>query len=733
MNIPQVIAKELNIKVNQVEAVITLFGEGATIPFIARYRKERTDGLDEEILREIEERLNYLTLLEERKETILKTIEEQGKLTPELEGKIRAALKLQELEDLYLPYKPKRKTRGTVAKAKGLEPLALFILGNPKFEGDLNEKAAEFINPELGVNSFEEAIAGAKDIIAEMISDDANVRGVLREFISSEGMISSLKTKDNVNEDSANEKLKSRETKDVYRIYYDFRIEIRRIKPYQVLALNRGEKEKILKVDVVTDEITAHRLIRETYFKYSETVFEELLQTVIEDSYKRLIFPSLERETRNKLTETSDLHAIEIFAGNLKQLLLQPPLLGKKIMGIDPGFYSGSKVAIIDETGKYLEGSTIYPHPPQSKIAEAKKEVTRLVKKHNSEVIAIGNGTASRETELFIAELIKEQDLKCHYIIVSEAGASVYSASEIAKKEFPDLEASQRGNVSIARRLLDPLAELVKIDPKSIGVGLYQHDVDQKLLMKKLEDVVISCVNFVGVDVNTASASLLTHVSGLNKRLADNIVKFRDKKGKFERRDELMEVTGIGEKAYEQSAGFLKIRDGENVFDNTFIHPESYDVTEKLLKLVNIPKEKVTESGGLIEFVVTKKGLDKVAAELKCGIPTLSDIIANLKRPGRDPREEMPKPILRSDVLKMEDLREGMRLKGTVRNIVDFGAFVDIGVKQDGLIHVSQMKKKFVANPMEILKVGDVIDVTIISIDSDRGRIGLSIREGEEK
>jgi len=733
MNIPQVIAKELNIKVNQVDAVITLFSEGATIPFIARYRKERTDGLDEEVLREIEDRLNYLTLLEDRKETILKTIEEQGKLTPELEAKIKATLKLQELEDLYLPYKPKRKTRGTVAKAKGLEPLALFIIENPKFEGDFDAKAAEFINPELGVNTAAEAIAGAKDIIAEMISEEASVRKVLREFLAEEAKLRSSKTKDKVTEDSVNEKLKTKETKDIYRIYYEFEIEVKRIKPYQLLAINRGEREKFLKVELVVDEITAHKLIRGTYFQYTESVFEEILQAVIEDSFKRLIFPSLDREIRSGLTDVSDLHAIEIFARNLRQLLIQPPLFGKKIMGIDPGFYSGSKVAVIDETGKYLEGHTIYPHPPQNKTADARKVVSKLISKHNVEVIAIGNGTASRETEFFIAELIKGENLPCHYIIVNEAGASVYSASEIAKKEFPDLEASQRGNVSIARRLLDPLAELVKIDPKSIGVGLYQHDVDQKLLLKKLDDVVVSCVNFVGVEVNTASASLLAYVSGLNRRLAENIVKYRDSKGKFLKREEIMNVTGIGEKAYEQCAGFLKIRDGENILDNTFIHPESYEITDNLLKLVNIPKEKVTESGGLIEFFVSRKGLDRVAAEVNCGAPTLSDIIANLKKPGRDPREEMPKPMLRSDVLKMEDLREGMRLKGTVRNVVDFGAFVDIGVKQDGLIHISQMRKKYVVNPMEILNVGDILDVTIVSIDIERGRIALSIREGEEK
>lgn len=728
MDIPQIIANELNIKHGQVEAVIKLFREDATIPFIARYRKEHTGGLDEDVLRKIDDRLNYLTLLEERRDTILKSIEEQGKLTDELRAKIMDCIKLQDLEDLYLPYKPKRKTRGTIAKAKGLEPLALFILENPMFDGSLDEKLAEFINEELGVATIEEALQGAKDIIAEMISEDAEVRKSVREFLLESSNVRSEKTKEKAADEQVSDKQKEKDKKEIYQIYYDFVIEITKIKPYQVLAINRGEKEKALKAILGFEIHAALHIIKKKYFKYDESAFMDILDSVVEDSFDRLIFPSIEKEVRNHLTESADLHAIEIFASNLRQLLLQPPLLNKIIMGIDPGFYSGSKVAVIDETGKYLEGTTIYPHPPQKKIEEAERVVVSLIRRHKVDVISIGNGTASRETELFIAEMIKKNNLTCKYIIVNEAGASVYSASEVAKKEFPDLEASQRGNISIGRRLLDPLAELVKIDPKSIGVGLYQHDVDQKLLSEKLDNVVESCVNYVGVDVNTASASLLTYVSGLNKRIAENLVKYREKAGKFKKREELMEVTGLGKKAFEQSAGFLKISSGENPLDNTFIHPESYPATEKLLEKFNLPVAKINDSGAVISLIAKQKGTARLAEEIGIGEPTLIDIIENLKKPGRDPREDIPKPILRSDVLKMEDLQEGMKLKGTVRNVVDFGAFVDIGVKQDGLLHVSQMANKFVKNPLDMINVGDIIDVKIIGIDIQRGRISLSLK-----
>lgn len=728
MNIPFVITRELGLRQQQITEVIILLEEGATIPFIARYRKERTDGLEEDVLRQIEEKLAYYKMLDERRQTILKSIEEQGKLTDELRAKIEECTKLNELEDLYLPYKPKRKTRGSIAKAKGLEPLALFILETPDFSGDIKEKAAEFISEELGVKSAAEALQGAKDIIAEMISDNADVRKAVREYLSESSHVESAKA--NTEElETQNLKLKEKEKKEVYLIYFEFKQEITKLKPYQILAMNRGEKEGFLRVKITADEIILHNIIRKKFPEYEESVFNDLIMEVIADAYGRLIFPSVEREIRNMLSELADLHAIEIFAGNLRQLLLQPPFSDKIIMGIDPGYVSGCKVAVIDRTGKYLEGATIYPHEPKNRMAESEASIIHMIKKYRVNVVAIGNGTASRETEVLVAGIIKNNSLECSYLIVNEAGASVYSASETAKKEFPDLEASQRGNISIARRVHDPLAELVKIDPKSIGVGLYQHDVDQRLLSKKLDDVVESCVNYVGVDVNTASASLLTYVSGLNKRTAENIVKHREKKGGFKKRGDLLEVTGLGEKAFEQSAGFLRIPNGENPFDNTFIHPETYDATDKLLSMFSIGKEKLKEAGPLLDFYISKKGLQKTAKELGVGEPTLKDIIENLKKPGRDPREDMPKPILRSDVLKMEDLKEDMKLKGTVRNVVDFGAFVDIGVKQDALLHISEIADKFIKNPSEVLSVGDIIDVRIISLDITRKRISVSMKE----
>lgn len=720
MNIPKQIAAELQLEESQIKTVANLFAEDATVPFISRYRKEKTGGLDEDQLRDIEDKLNYYQLLEDRKETILKSIEEQGKLTDELKEKIINSVKLREVEDLYLPYKQKRKTRGTIAKAKGLEPLALLMINTPNYEEDFDSELAKYINPEKGVNSPAEAVKGAQDIIAEMISDDADVREVVRNELLDHSIVASLKAKTPPKE--------TERKKDVYEIYHDFKVDITRIKPYQVLALNRGEKEGFIKVSLgFTKELLLAK-ITETYFKFSDSAFMELLDEAVDDSFSRLVFPSIEREVRNHLTETSDTHAIDIFASNLRQLLLQPPLMNKIIMGIDPGFVSGSKIAVIDATGKYLEGSTMYPHPPQRRIESAKKSVLAYIKKYDVEIIAIGNGTASRETELLIANIIKENNLDCHYLIVSEAGASVYSASPVAKQEFPDLEASQRGNISIARRVLDPLAELVKIDAKSIGVGLYQHDVDQKLLRKNLDVVVDSCVNYVGVDVNTASASLLTYVSGLNKRLAENVVKYREENGKFNNRKEILKVSGIGAKSFEQSAGFLKIQNGKNPLDNTFIHPESYEATKKLFELVGTSHSEIEKSSLSIKSYVDRTGSLKIADELGIGEPTLLDIVENLLKPGRDPREEMPKPILRTDVLKMEDLAEGMTLTGTVRNVVDFGAFVDIGVKQDGLLHISQIANKFVKNPLDLLNVGNIIDVRIIGIDIKKGRISLSMK-----
>jgi uncharacterized protein len=593
-------------------------------------------------------------------------------------------------------------------------------LENPRFKGNLEQEAVKYINPDKDVNSIDEAIQGAKDIIAERISENAEIRQLVRDFLLESAKIVSKKA------NSKKEEL-DKNKKDVYEIYHDFEIEIKKIKPYQVLAINRGEKEKFLKVVLSYDHLKITDEIYVEFFGKDENVFEELLREVTIDSFDRLIYPSTERDVRGELTEKADLHAVEIFASNLRQLLLQPPFTNKIIMGVDPGYVSGCKVAVIDQTGKYLEGDTIYPNPPQNRIEQAKQTVLQLIKKYNVELISIGNGTASRETELMIADLITQNKLECYYLITNEAGASVYSASKTAKDEFPNLEASQRGNISIARRVLDPLAELVKIDPQSIGVGLYQHDVDQKLLSKKLDDVVVSCVNFVGVDVNTASASLLAYVSGLSKNTANKIVEFRDKHGKFTNRDQIKNVKGIGEKVFEQAIGFLKIPDGENPLDNTFIHPESYPAVEKLLKLTNINANEIYKKGNLLDLFVKQKSLEEIAKEVEVGIPTLEDILENLKKPGRDPREEMPKPILRSDVLKIEDLEEGMKLKGTVRNVVDFGAFVDIGVKQDGLLHISQIANKYIKHPIEVLNVGDIIEVTIIGVDQERGRISLSL------
>ncbi|MDA3859849.1 MAG: Tex family protein [Melioribacteraceae bacterium] len=720
MNILKHIAAELQLEESQIKTVSDLFAEDATVPFISRYRKEKTGGLDEDQLRDIEDKLNYYQLLEDRKESILKSIEEQGKLTDELKEKIVNSVKLREVEDLYLPYKRKRKTRGTVAKAKGLEPLALLMINSPTYEEDFDAEIAKYIDVEKGVNNPAEAVQGAQDIIAEMISDDADTREVVRNELLDHSTVGSLKSKTPPKETDRK--------KDVYDIYHDFKIDITRIKPYQVLALNRGDKEGFIKVNLGFSKESILPKISETYFKFSDSAFMELLDEAVNDSFSRLIFPSIEREVRNYLTETADTHAIDVFTSNLRQLLLQPPMMNKIIMGIDPGFVSGSKIAIIDVTGKYLAGDTIYPHPPQRRVEEAERKILAFIQKHRVEIVAIGNGTASRETEILVAKIIKDNNLSCHYLIVSEAGASVYSASPVAKQEFPDLEASQRGNISIARRVLDPLAELVKIDAKSIGVGLYQHDVDQKQLRKNLDDVVDSCVNYVGVDVNTASASLLTYVSGLNTRLAENVVKHREENGKFNSRKDILKVSGIGAKSYEQSAGFLKIQNGKNPLDNTFIHPESYEATEKLFELVGASDSDIEKSSLAIKSYVDRTGALKIADELGIGEPTLMDIVENLLKPGRDPREEMPKPILRSDVLKMEDLSEGMTLTGTIRNVVDFGAFIDIGVKQDGLLHISQIANKFVKNPLDFLNVGDIVDVKVIGIDIKKGRISLSMK-----
>lgn len=715
----QVIAGELNLRAIQVVNTIELLDAGNTVPFIARYRKEATGKLDEEQIRAIEERIKYLRMLEERKATILHSIEEQGKLTPELKAKIDATLKLQELEDLYLPYKPKKRTRATIARERGLGPLAELILKQEIESGDPREFAAKFVDLEKEVPDAEAALAGARDIVAEVISDDAEVRKAIRERTRKSGIIVS--------------RARDPQEKSDYEMYYEFSEALSKIVPHRVLAINRGEREKFLKVSIDAEPEALLLEIRNHYLTNPKSIFAPEMETALADSYKRLIQPSIEREVRAELSDKADEHAIQIFAKNLKNLLLQPPLKGKIIMGIDPGYRTGCKVAVIDETGKYLEGDTIYPHPPQNKVFESKTVLRRLIEKYKVDIISIGNGTASRETEALAAELIREiksqeSAREVVYTIVNEAGASVYSASKVAKEEFPELDASMRGNISIARRLMDPLAELVKIDPKHIGVGLYQHDVNQKHLDQALEHVVESAVNSVGVDLNTASPSLLRYVSGLTSRTAENIVKYRDKNGKFRSREELKEVSGVGEIAFQQAAGFLRIPEGGNPLDNTGIHPESYPATEKLLELFRVRGDRKAWRTLKQRVRQEKRNLAQVAEQVGVGEPTLEDILNDLEKPGRDPREEMPQPIFKSDVLKMEDLKEGMILKGTVRNVVDFGAFVDIGVKRDGLVHVSEMAQRYVKNPLEVVAVGDVVSVKVIGIDAERGRVKLSMK-----
>ncbi|HFB68144.1 MAG TPA: RNA-binding transcriptional accessory protein [Calditrichae bacterium] len=714
----QQIAQELNLRAIQVSNTVELLDSGNTVPFIARYRKEMTGKLDEEQIRAIEERIKYLRALEERRQTILKSIEEQGKLTPELRQKIEATTKMQELEDLYLPYRPKKRTRATIAKEKGLEPLALKLFAQQETQGTVEELAAPYVNPEKEVPDVEAALQGARDIIAEMVSEDADVRKTVREFVRQHGVVRSVARDDSVRSD--------------YEMYYDYREPVKRIVPHRILAINRGEREKFLKVSIEIDPEAILPHIESRFITNPDAIARDQLLLAIHDAFKRLIFPSIEREIRNELTEKADEHAIQVFAKNLKNLLLQPPVRGKIIMGIDPGYRTGCKVAVIDETGKYLEGDTIYPHPPQNDVFGAKTILRRLIDKYNVDLIGIGNGTASRETEMLVADLIKEIKAsggrEVYYTIVNEAGASVYSASKVAKEEFPDLEASMRGNISIARRLLDPLAELVKIDPKHIGVGLYQHDVNQKRLGEALQAVVESAVNRVGVDVNTASASLLKYISGLTARTAENIVKYREAHGKFRTREALKEVPGIGDIAFQQAAGFLRIPDGDNPLDNTSIHPESYPATQKLLQKFGI--ENNPEEWRQLKYRLKQQQVDlnTLAEELGIGVPTLEDILSNLEKPGRDPREEMPGIIFRSDVLKLEDLREGMILQGTVRNVVDFGAFVDIGVKRDGLVHISEMADRFVKNPHDVVAVGDTVTVKVIGIDLERGRVQLSMK-----
>ncbi|MBN1480254.1 RNA-binding transcriptional accessory protein [candidate division KSB1 bacterium] len=710
-----IIAEELGLRWNQVKNTIELLDADNTVPFIARYRKEVTGSMDEEQIRAVWERTRYLRNLEERKQTILKSIAEQGKLTPELEEKIKAATKLQDVEDLYLPYKPKRRTRATVAKEKGLEPLAEMILKQDIVAGLPEEYAAHYIDVEKGVLSAEEALAGARDIVAEVISENADIRKLIRERTQEKGLLVS----------------QARHPEDVgeYEVYKDFSESLKTIPAYRILAINRGEREKYLRAEIDIPQGDMVAAIEAVYVTNPRSIFTIELRTAIEDSYRRLIAPAIERELRHNLTERADEHAIDIFARNLRALLMTPPLKNQNILGIDPGYRTGCKIAAIDTTGKYLEGATIYPHPPQKQWEEAKKIVQDFIERHHIGIIAIGNGTASRETEQLVAELIGEIDRQVFYTIVNEAGASVYSASEVAKKEFPDLDASMRGNISIARRLLDPMSELVKIDPQSIGVGLYQHDVNQGKLSEALDHVVESAVNQVGVDLNTASASLLRYVAGVNSRVAENIVKQRENIGKFVNREQLKKVNGLGENAFVQAAGFLRIRESDIFFDSTAVHPESYGSAQKLLENLDLTIADVKANGALVRAKIKMevRRLDDLAHLCGCGKETLVDIVDSLEKPNRDPRDNMPQVILRSDVLSINDLSEGMILKGTVRNVVDFGAFVDIGVKQDGLVHLSRMAKRYVKNPLDVVSVGDIVDVKVINIDKERHRIGLSM------
>lgn len=712
----QIIATELNIKKLQVENTIKLIDEGNTIPFIARYRKEVTGGLSDEVLRTFGERLNYLRNLEKRKEEVTNSIEEQGKLTEEIVKDLENAITLAEVEDIYRPYKQKKKTRATVAKAKGLEPLAEIILAQEETK-NIQEIATEYINEEKEVKTVEEAIQGALDIIAEMISDNPEYRRLIKQIIYSKGVIKTTATK--------------LEEKSAYEMYYDYSENINKIPSHRILAINRGEKEEFLKVKIEKEEDKILEKIEKDIIK-GETQFTQYLKDTVQDSFKRLIEPSIDREIRSDLTEKAEEQAIKVFGKNAKQLLLGAPIKGITVMGFDPAYRTGCKIAIIDETGKVLDITTVYPTEPQNDIEKAEKELVRLINKDHVDMIAIGNGTASRESEMFVSEMIKKCDHEVLYTIVSEAGASVYSASKLATEEYPDINVSIRGAISIARRLQDPLAEFVKIDPKSIGVGQYQHDVNQKKLEESLAGVVEDSVNKVGVDVNTATPSLLSYVSGINKTIAKNIVKYRDENGKLKTRKELLKVPKLGKVAFEQCAGFIRIPDGANPLENTAVHPESYEIAEKLLKTLCYGTADLKDKDKLIELrkKLSSINLTETAKALNVGEMTLKDIIDELSKPGRDPREDMPKPILRQDVLKFEDLKEGMILTGTVRNVIDFGAFVDIGVKHDGLVHISEMSEKFVKNPSDIVSVGDIVKVKVIGIDNDRQKVKLSMKIG---
>ena len=709
------LAEELNIRESQVESTVKLIDEGNTIPFIARYRKEVTGNLSDEVLRNLGERLTYLRNLEARKEEIIRLIDEQGKLTDELAIKIAGTMVLSELEDIYRPYKPKKRTRATIAKEKGLEPLATFIYLQLENK-DVYEEAKAYINEEKDVKTIEDAINGALDIIAENIADDADYRKKIKSLCFIEAVVSSTVAKDE---------------KSPYEMYYDYKEPILRIPSHRVLAINRGEKEEFLKVKLEKPDDKILEYLRKQIIKNYKSQYNEMLTNTIEDAYKRLIEPSIEREIRSDLTERSEEKAIKVFGKNAKQLLLQPPIKNMVVMGFDPAYRTGCKIAVIDKTGKLLETTTVYPTEPQNDVEGAKKVLKALIKKHGINMIAIGNGTASRESESFVSDMIKEINETVYYAIVSEAGASVYSASKLATEEYPDINVSLRGAISIARRLQDPLSELVKIDPKAIGVGQYQHDVNQKKLSESLTGVVEDAVNSVGVDVNTATPSLLSYVSGINSTIAKNIVKYRDENGEIKQRKDLLKVPKLGPVAYEQCAGFLRIFNGKNPLEMTGVHPESYKATEKLLTNLGYSVDSITNKTELEKMKndLSKVDVTKMADELGIGGLTLRDIIDDLSKPGRDPREDLPKPILRSDVLKFEDLQEGMELTGTVRNVIDFGAFIDIGVKHDGLVHISEMADRYIKNPSEVVSVGDIVKVRVIGIDKEKQKVSLSMKK----
>lgn len=712
MDINQILKSEFNLRDSQIENTIKLIDEGNTIPFIARYRKEMTGEMSDVTLRAFHEKLTYLRNLQSRKDDVQRIIQEQGKLNKDIEKSIEQAKTLQEVEDIYAPFKQKKRTRATIAKEKGLEPLAMAILNE---NINLKIEIPKYIDEEKEVNSEEDALKGAKDIIAEIVSEDAKLRKYIRELALKEGVISSKNTKDE---------------KSVYDMYYDYSEGVKNMAPHRVLAINRGEKEEFLKVKLEINNDKVVNYIFNAYINKNNKNNEEEIKLSIEDAYKRLIFPSIEREIRNHLTEMAHERAISVFGQNIKSLLLQPPVRDKVVMGFDPAYRTGCKIAVVDKNGKLLDYTTVYPTKPQNDVDKAKKTLKDLIEKYGIDIISIGNGTASRESEQFVSEMIKEINRDVQYIIVSEAGASVYSASELANEEHPDINVSIRGAISIARRLQDPLAELVKIDPKSIGVGQYQHDLNKKRLEEVLSGVVEDAVNSVGVDLNTASYSLLEHVAGINKTIAKNIIEYREENGDFTSRAQIKKVKRLGPQAFTQCAGFLRIVNSKNPLDNTSVHPETYDVCKKLLEKLGYSLEDIKiKNINDIDDKVSSIGIDSLSKELEVGIVTLKDIISEIKKPGRDPREEGIKPVLRTDVLKIEDIKEGMILKGTVRNVVDFGAFVDIGIKNDGLVHKSQMSNKYVKDPMTIVTVGDVIDVKVIGIDLKTQKVSLTMKD----